>query len=241
MGPEITGTALLFEDSWTTDMRSPNDSDGFYVISQSNGQTCLFRGGVSAFVDDDGIDLLGPTITFEDFIIHDTKDKGLSIFNGTTTIRNCLIVETNISPEDPTVAAVAAKANDKGSATVFVDRSTIVASRMAGRIDYGIQSNNKSGYTSGRIYWNVTNSIVDATDPVKVDSPYLATDFSINYCDIFDEVWTGTGNLNLNPLFVDRAGHDYRLAPGSPCIDAGDPSMTDADGTRLNIGYPFGN
>jgi hypothetical protein len=241
MGPEISGTALLFEDSWLTEMRSPNDSDGFYVISQSSGQSCVFRGGVSAFHDDDGIDLLGPTITIEDFIIHDTKDKGLSIYNGTTTVRNCLIVETNISPEDPTVAAVAAKADDKGSARVFVDRTTIVASRMAGRIDYGIQSNNKYNVGSGRIYWTVTNSIVDATDPVKVDSPYLATDFAISYCDLYDEVWPGTGNLNLAPLFVDQAGHDYRLAAGSPCIDAGDPSKTDADGTRLNIGYPFGN
>jgi hypothetical protein len=242
MGPEIAGTALLFEDSWTTDMRSPNDSDGFYVMSQSSGQSCVFRGGVSAFVDDDGIDLLSPTITIEDYWIHDTKDKGLSIYNGTTTIRKCLIVETNILPEDPTVAAVAAKADNGGKATVNIDRTTIVASRMAGRTDYGIQSNNKYGVTSGRIYWTITNSIVDATDPVKVDLPYLASDIAISYSDLFDDTWPGTGNLHTDPLFVDRAGHDYHLAAGSGCIDAGDPAQTDPDGSRTDQGYfPYGS
>jgi hypothetical protein len=33
--------------------------------------------------------------------------------------------------------------------------------------------------------------------------------------------WSGTGNLNLPPMFADGG---YRLQPGSPCVDAGDPS-----------------
>jgi hypothetical protein len=31
----------------------------------------------------------------------------------------------------------------------------------------------------------------------------------------------GTGDISLDPLFVNRQGGDYRSAPGSPCIDAG--------------------
>ena len=34
----------------------------------------------------------------------------------------------------------------------------------------------------------------------------------------------GAGNIAFDPGFVDAAGGDYRLAPGSPCIDAGDPT-----------------
>lgn len=46
----------------------------------------------------------------------------------------------------------------------------------------------------------------------------------------------GTGNINQNPQFVNAAGGDYNLAPGSPCIDSGDPSAFDSDGSRADMG-----
>jgi hypothetical protein len=48
--------------------------------------------------------------------------------------------------------------------------------------------------------------------------------------------WSGTGNIDADPLFGDPAHGDLRLAPGSPCIDAGDNTavpqdiVTDLDG-----------
>ncbi len=35
------------------------------------------------------------------------------------------------------------------------------------------------------------------------------------------------GNISADPLFVDAAGHDYRLRMDSPCINAGDPDSSD--------------
>ncbi len=36
----------------------------------------------------------------------------------------------------------------------------------------------------------------------------------------------GTGMLELDPRFVDRANGDFALNPGSPCIDVGDPATS---------------
>ncbi len=43
-------------------------------------------------------------------------------------------------------------------------------------------------------------------------------------------------NIFVNPGFTDAAGGDYRLAANSPCIDAGDPSILDEDGSVSDLG-----
>ncbi len=45
--------------------------------------------------------------------------------------------------------------------------------------------------------------------------------------------YEGEGNMDADPLFVDRDAGDYRLGPGSPCVDAGDGTVAppqDRDG-----------
>ncbi|HAH23620.1 MAG TPA: hypothetical protein DCL77_07670 [Prolixibacteraceae bacterium] len=61
------------------------------------------------------------------------------------------------------------------------------------------------------------------------------------YYPTFSAYQSATGwesnSSNKDPLFVDAANHDYRLASNSPCIDAGDPSSAkDANGTRSDMG-----
>ena len=54
------------------------------------------------------------------------------------------------------------------------------------------------------------------------------------------DVSTIVGGISVDLMFVDPENGDFRLQPGSPCIDAGDPYGTlDPDGTRADIGAKF--
>jgi uncharacterized repeat protein (TIGR01451 family) len=46
--------------------------------------------------------------------------------------------------------------------------------------------------------------------------------------------YTGTGNLDANPLFVDAAGANLRLGPGSPTVDAGSNAALPLDTLDLD-------
>ncbi len=75
---------------------------------------------------------------------------------------------------------------------------------------------------------------------------------TLRYCDVygsseadFQGVYTAmptvgsTGNVSLDPQFVahtDSLNYNYHLQAISPLIDAGDPSMTEVDSSRINMG-----
>lgn len=55
---------------------------------------------------------------------------------------------------------------------------------------------------------------------------------------LVDGGWAGQGNLDLDPLFADPLNGDFRLLPGSPCIDAGNNSSVPAGATTDIRGFP---
>jgi hypothetical protein len=102
-----------------------------------------------------------------------------------------------------------------------------------------------SAYAGGGIYCSsfvnpsntmLVNSILWENSPQEI---YVETGSNLQatYSDI-QGGYTGTGNINAYPAFVDTAQGDYRLQWGSPCIDSGDPNpfYNDPDSTRADMG-----
>ncbi|MEA3475175.1 MAG: right-handed parallel beta-helix repeat-containing protein [Candidatus Cloacimonadota bacterium] len=80
----------------------------------------------------------------------------------------------------------------------------------------------------------IINSIAYGNQFMQISS-YIT---DVTYSDI-EGGFTGTGNIDADPLFVEEGNHLYHLLEGSPCIDAGDPNMQDPDSTRIDMGcYP---
>jgi predicted RNase H-like HicB family nuclease len=73
-----------------------------------------------------------------------------------------------------------------------------------------------NGYSSPTL---LTNCILWADSPDEVEN--AGSTPSVTYSDV-QGGYTGTGNINADPLFVDPGSADLHLGPGSPCIDAGD-------------------
>jgi len=140
------------------------------------------------------------------------------------TITGCLI-SGNISGPSPY--------NDAGGGVhgpVDIDRCTIVGNI----VQPGPFSSGGGGVYAAN---SVTNSIVRDN--------YLQPGLILNQLELVGSVTysnvqgghSGTGNFDLDPLFFLPYWDDYYLAPGSPCIDAGDPAVLDPDGSVADVGY----
>lgn len=226
MGPEISGTSLICQNTWITEMRGPDDSDGFYVHTQAAGQEASFSECVIAGGDDDGIDTLGADIVVEDCILRDWLNpaedaKAISVFNGETRVVRSLVANC--------FAGVAAK-SDGPQARVVVEQSTITTDTV------GLSAVTKANASAGNVLFLVTNAIVQAAEAIHTD--FGATNFQVGYC-VLSTGWSGAGIQVADPQFMD-ASTNFHLQATSPCIDAGDPARgREADGTRTDIGvYP---
>lgn len=223
-GPEIQGTALLVTNSFIMDMLGPDDSDGIYIHAPGAGQTCAVKYSVLAVGDDDGIDTLDPVVTVEDCIIRDWSNlledaKGISVFNGATTVKRSLIVDCTVGISAKTTSSV----------RVNISESTLT------RNNTNVLAQKKSTAPGPIVDYRITNSILWGVSD-SVQSDFAPTNFTIGFCNL-SEPWPGTNNLVSDPLFANAAAHDFHLLPYSPSIDSGNPqSPNDPDGSRIDQG-----
>jgi hypothetical protein len=83
--------------------------------------------------------------------------------------------------------------------------------------------------TSGGALWandqvSVHNCVLWGNGPDEIAGGGEPLPVTVRFSDV-QGGFPGAGNIDADPLFVDPAGGDYRLGPGSPCIDAGESQM----------------
>ncbi|MCP4633622.1 MAG: DUF1565 domain-containing protein, partial [candidate division Zixibacteria bacterium] len=96
----------------------------------------------------------------------------------------------------------------------------------------GICFNRSNGSLINTIVWENYASPSDSQIVLWDSSP------DIRYCDI-EGGWEGEGNIDEDPQFVEPYIYNFNVYSSSPCIDAGDPDITDPDSTRSDIGLYF--
>jgi hypothetical protein len=75
-------------------------------------------------------------------------------------------------------------------------------------------SGSKTPTVENCIFWDNLPNQIFASDPIN-----------LTYSDI-QGGWSGTGNIDADPSFVDAASNDYHLCWNSQCINKGDPAYT---------------
>jgi parallel beta-helix repeat protein/predicted outer membrane repeat protein len=144
---------------------------------------------------------------------------GLLLARGTQRLTRCVISENSANVRGSALSA-------SYSANVFLDNCTIINNTgPIGAVDDLLSAT-----------LNVKNNIVWGNEAPQIVSRADSGPVIVTYSDI-EGSFTGTGNIDTDPLFVDAANGDYSLSLESPCINVGDPtSALDSDGTSADIG-----
>ncbi len=120
-----------------------------------------------------------------------------------------------------------------GSTTIA--NSTLVANVSVGEAGAGVYATTDATITNSILWGN--EDVSGVTEGAQV----TGDDVTVDYCAVqgLTRTQLGVGNTGLDPLFLDPLGPDgdpnsiddnnYRLAPGSPCIDSASNSAVPAD------------
>ena len=189
-----------------------------------------FRHGTRAPSNIDAVDIgPGQTGPCRDVIIEDClmfdfpTDKGVSIGDAPnqaigTVVRNCLIYGclSGVQVKDGTFAEV---------------YQCTIANNRWGFTNYN--KANPSGPAGGGHTTNAYNNIL--WDNQVTISMWNAGTLTADHSNLGNTNWPGVGNINADPLFVNAAQRDYRLAPNSPCRGTG------RDGADMGARFPVGS
>ena len=200
-----------------------NENDGSGTITLTNctitGNTAASSGGWGGVFNLNGTTGSG-TITLTNCTItgNTAAYVGGGIFNSNgnaSTTDSATITLTNCTILGNTAAYGGGVENESVSGTITLTSCTITgnaATSSGGGVD------NFNGNTSSATI-TLTNNVIYGDIGGEVFN-FANTPAIVSYCDV-QGGYSGTGNIDADPLFVNAATGDLHLKPGSPCLGAG--------------------
>ncbi len=203
----------------------------FATITISN---CLFASNASNS-DGGAVSIAGGSQMFTGCVFFGNGAIGdggaiRSFANAITTVTDCLFDENFASDDGGGIF------ND---AAATVTNSTFVRNMADSGGGMHTRSADSTSVVNNCVFWY---NYADVTGEAQISNSLGAETF-VSYSNVQDG-YSGSGNIAVNTLFVDFNDRDYRLAPGSPSIDAGDNTavpkgtMTDLDGNPRFVDDP---
>jgi len=199
---------VIVENCVFSEMRG-SGNDPVDVNGESTPSSVV-RNNLFISSQDDGIDVDRSSPLISGNIIYSCTNKGISVGSGSNPR-----IENNVLAMNGTGIAVV-----DGASPLVVNTSIV-------RNTVGLHCYEKTAGAGGGT-GNLVNCILWANGTeVLLDSRSSAR---ISYSLVRgNPVWSGQGNINGDPLFIDEANRDFRLAKLSPCIDAGNAEGAPAE------------
>lgn len=196
---------------------------GAYVEKNGVVRSCRIYGNLSGYGA--GVYLLagtvaGCTITNNDCTyLNNSSGGGVNMGHAASVLRNCLIKGNKAG---------------RGGGGVSMGNGTLENCTIVENLNlnyYGGGLAQYAGTVRNTVVWNNT----EANGWWNSPNWYLAGGTASNCCSPSPLLPSNAGNTAANPRFQDREAGNFRLSPGSPCIDAGmngAGGATDLDGNN---------
>jgi hypothetical protein len=187
-----------------------------------------------------GISATGGTLTVSQSTVATNNGVGISATGGTLTVSQSTVLTNNGGG----IAIVAAQfdvtntivASNGSPSSVFGGVRVDQSNTGVRRFDFNTVTNNvaAASSTTGVVCTLVTqpvtfsNNIVYANQVGGDRTQVGGSNCNWTYSDIGPDTVAGTGNINVDPLFVNLAQNDFHLTASSPAKDVADPAATQA-------------
>jgi len=209
---------LLFDQVLFLDNVSEEASGGGVALvggAPATIQSCLIEGNTAAGFHGGGLFSGSLDLTLRDTVVrnNDAAMLGGGLWAGHHTIVQSLIAGNRAGQEGGGIYLPIVQSGR----SAFINSTVVgnVARRRGGGIVVAETESNFNGWMRNSIIWH--------NQPRALAAP---ADLSVHRSNV-ELGWSGVGNLDADPRFVDPVNGDYRLAAGSPCIDAGDNEGVD--------------